>query len=183
MTGTVDIVAFSAVELEAQVTTFAALLKACVEDGASIGFVLPFSLAEAESYWRKKVLPGLESGGLVLVVARQGGCIVGTVQLDHDTFPNQRHRGEVRKLMVHPKARRRGIATSLMQAVEKRAAMLGRSLITLDTRTGDGAEPLYRSLGYQVAGMIPGYCRDTIAERYDPTTIMYKPLGPHLPAF
>ncbi|HNB26427.1 MAG TPA: GNAT family N-acetyltransferase [Alphaproteobacteria bacterium] len=181
MTASIDIVAFSAAELEAHIATFAALLKACVEDGASIGFVLPFSLAEAESYWRKKVLPGLGSGGLVLLVARQGDRIVGTVQLDHDTFPNQRHRGEVRKLMVHPKARRRGIATLLMQAVEKRAAMLGRSLITLDTRTGDGAEPLYLSLGYRVAGMIPGYCRDNIAERYDPTTIMYKPLGPHFP--
>jgi ribosomal protein S18 acetylase RimI-like enzyme len=176
MTDKVDIAEFSAAELDAHIAAFAALLKACVEDGASIGFVLPFTLAEAEAYWRRKVLPGVESGGVLLLVAWQGARIVGTVQLDHDTFPNQRHRGEVRKLMVHPAARRRGIATLLMQAIETRAAKLGRRLITLDTRTGDGAEPLYTGLGYAIAGIIPDYCRDTSSDRLDPTTVMYKNL-------
>ena len=56
------------------------------------------------------------------------------------------------------------------------ASRLGRSLITLDTRTGDAAEPLYKGLGYQIAGIIPGYCRDALSERLDPTTVMYKTL-------
>jgi hypothetical protein len=98
------------------------------------------------------------------------------VQLDYNTPPNQPHRAEVTKLMVHPEARRGGIARALMAALEHRATALGRSLITLDTRTGDMAEPLYTSLGYQTVGVIPGYCRDTIEDRYDPTTIMYKTL-------
>jgi hypothetical protein len=63
-----------------------------------------------------------------------------------------------------------------MQALELRARDLGRSLITLDTRTGDVAEPFYVSLGYVAAGIIPGFCRDTFCERLDPTTIMYKVL-------
>jgi ribosomal protein S18 acetylase RimI-like enzyme len=164
----------SADDLAARIGEFAALLRACVADGASVGFVLPFSMAAADSYWRDKVLPGLRGGGVVLLAAEQAGRIVGTVQLDHDTFPNQRHRAEVRKLLVHPDHRRRGIARALMAEIERHAVSLGRGLLTLDTRTGDSAEPLYASLGYRIAGMIPGYCRDTIVDRFDPTTIMYK---------
>ena len=52
----------------------------------------------------------------------------------------------------------------------------GRSLLTLDTRTGDMAEPLYLSLGFQPAGVIPGYCRDAGSSRMDATTIMWKTL-------
>ncbi len=181
VTDGIEIREVTAAQLEAELPAFAVLLHDCVEAGASINFVLPFTLAEAEDFWRRKVLPGLREGGLIVLAARQAGRIVGSVQLDHDTPPNQRHRAEVRKLLVHPQFRRRGIARLLMAEIECRAAALGRSLLTLDTRTGDAAEPLYLSLGYQVAGMIPGYCRDTVVARYDPTTIMYKPLGPHLP--
>lgn len=168
--------AFSADEAAACLGELGALLHACVHDGASIGFVLPYAAADAEAFWRLKVLPALRGGGLVLLVARREGRIVGTVQLDHDTMPNQRHRAEVRKLLVHPDCRRRGIARALMAEAERHAAALGRSLLTLDTRTGDMAEPLYVSLGYRTAGIIPGYCRDTLTERLDSTTIMYKPL-------
>ena len=181
MTLGIEIVDVTAAQMEAQLPAFAALLHDCVEAGASINFVLPFSLAEAEGFWRRKALPGLRDGGLVVLAARQDDRIVGSVQLDHDTPPNQRHRAEVRKLLVHPDCRRRGIARLLMAEIERRAAALGRSLLTLDTRTGDMAEPLYVSLGYRIVGTIPGFCRDTLVERYDPTTIMYKPLATHFP--
>ncbi|WP_241114278.1 GNAT family N-acetyltransferase, partial [Achromobacter insuavis] len=98
-------------------------------------------------------------------------------QLDCDTPPNQPHRAEIRKLLVHPDFRRRGIARELMQAAEAAAVTAGRSLITLDTRTGDNAEPLYTSLGYRTVGVIPGFARDARdPNRLDGTTIMYKPL-------
>jgi len=152
------------------------LLHACVHDGASVGYVLPFAPEEAEAFWRDKVLPPVATGTRVLWVARIGGRIAGTVQLDLDTPPNQPHRAEVRKLLVHPAFRRRGISRRLMAALERRAAEEGRSLLTLDTRTGDVAEPLYTSIGYRIVGVIPGYCRDPFADRLDPTTIMYKAL-------
>ena len=163
------------------------LLHACVHDGASVGYVLPFVPEEAEAFWRDKVLPPVVAGTRVLWVARvgerSGGRIAGTVQLDLDTPPNQPHRAEVRKLLVHPGFRRRGISRLLMAALERRAAALGRSLLTLDTRTGDVAEPLYTSIGYRIVGVIPGYCRDPFADHLDPTTIMYKALEPEgLPA-
>ncbi|WP_313621222.1 GNAT family N-acetyltransferase [Achromobacter sp.] len=153
------------------------LLHACVQGGASVSFVLPYSLADAAAFWRAKVLPGVESGALKLWVARLDGRLAGSVQLDTDTPPNQPHRAEVRKLLVHPDLRRRGIARRLMVEVDGMAARLGRSLITLDTRTGDSAEPLYASLGYQTVGVIPGFARDPIdAAKVDGTTIMYKQL-------
>ena len=166
----------SATEAARQVAELGALLHACVHDGASIGFVLPFSAAESEWYWRSKVLPRVQDGVVILLVARRDGRIVGSVQLDHDTPPNQPHRAEVRKLLVHPDCRRQGIAKALMIAIESRAAALGRNLLTLDTRTGDDAEPLYTKLGYRTAGIIPGYCRDPFEEKLDPTTVMYKAL-------
>src|SRR6267378_4485514 len=45
--------------------------------------------------------------------------IVGTVQLELDMPPNQQHRAAVAKLLVHPAARRRGIARSMMMALEE----------------------------------------------------------------
>jgi ribosomal protein S18 acetylase RimI-like enzyme len=154
----------------------AALLHACVLDGASIGFILPFPVAEAEAFWRDKVFPAVAQDTRIVLLSRHDGEISGTVQLDTDTPGNQVHRAEVRKLLVHPRFRRRGIAKRLMGEIESIASGLGRSLITLDTRTGDTAEPLYTGLGYRIAGVIPGYCRDTLSDRLDPTTVMYKNL-------
>lgn len=152
------------------------LLEACILDGASIGFIVPLPPQASRRFWLGKVLPAVAEGSRLLLVARQDGQIAGTVQLDYDTPDNQRHRAEIRKLLVHPRFRRQGIARELMAEVEDRARNLGRNLLTLDTRTGDAAEPLYRSIGFQTVGTIPRFCRDTLEDRLDPTTIMYKDL-------
>jgi ribosomal protein S18 acetylase RimI-like enzyme len=166
----------SADDLASHLGELAALLHACVHDRASIGFVLPFAVDEGAAFWRDKVLPAVRGGGRILLVAHKDGRLVGTVQLGCDTPANQPHRAEVSKLLVHPDFRRQGIARALMAELEGLAAQRGRSLLTLDTRTGDTAEPLYASLGYQTAGVIPGYCRDPVEDRIDSTTIMYKAL-------
>ena len=167
---------FSADDIGRHIGELGALLHACVHAGASINFVLPYTQADSEAYWHRIVIPGVRDGTRTLLVARRGDRIAGSVRLDHNTPPNQPHRAEVSKLMVHPDCRRQGIAQALMAALERRAGDIGRSLITLDTRTGDTAEALYTSLGYQTAGVIPGYCRDPIEDRLDSTTIMYKAL-------
>jgi ribosomal protein S18 acetylase RimI-like enzyme len=172
-----EIFACDAVMVEQRIGEFSALLQACVHDGASISFVMPFSLDDAEAFWRGKVLPGVAAGSSLLLAAEAEGRIAGSVQLDHDTPPNQPHRAEVRKLLVHPDFRRRGLARALMAELEAHARRLGRSLLTLDTRTGDRAEPLYASLGYETVGVIPRFCRDPFsADKLDGTTIMYKAL-------
>ena len=161
---------------ETDLNGLAAVLHAAVHAGASVSFVLPFSLADARAFWRDKVQPGVEDGQRVVLLARSEGEIVGTVQLILDTPPNQPHRAEVAKLLVLPDARRRGIGRALMSAIEDVARRERRTLITLDTRTGDMAEPLYLSMGYVTAGIIPRYAIDPHGQRFDPTTILYKEL-------
>ncbi len=154
------------------------LLYATIHDGGGIGFLLPHTMAESVAFWRGHVQPSLQDGRLILLIARLGDRIAGSVQLGYDTPANQPHRADVKKLLVHPAHRRQGIARALMAELEQQARKLGRNLLTLDTRTGDHAEPLYRSLGYQTVGIIPGYCLDTIERnKLDSTTIMYKSLG------
>ena len=167
---------FSSTDILVRLPELGALLQDCVHDGASIGFILPFTVSESTAFWTQNVLPAVQRGRRLLLVAEQKGQIVGTVQLDWDSPANQQHRAEVRKLMVGPAFRRRGIARLLMQEVEARARQLPRSLLTLDTRTDDNAEPLYVSLGYAVAGVIPGYALSADHSGLDATTIMYKQL-------
>ncbi|WP_144630892.1 GNAT family N-acetyltransferase [Bordetella genomosp. 13] len=173
-----EIIQLKAGQAEPYVDALGAVLHACVAGGASVGFVMPFTQADAQAYWRLKVLPALSGGGLSLLAARQGGAIVGTAQLDCAAMPNQQHRADVCKVLVHPEHRRQGIARALMIEVEHLARDAGRTLLTLDTRTGDAAQSLYAGLGYQAAGVIPGYARDAYdASRLDATTYMYKALA------
>ena len=162
---------------EARLIQLSELLHACVAAGASVNFVNPFTLGEAQTYWQDKVLGPVAGGLRDLFALERAGRIVGSVQLDRDTPPNGRHRAEVTKLLVHPEARRQGLATALMDALEARAFRQGRTLLTLDTRAGDPAAALYRARGYVAVGKIPGYCRDPFDRGLDPTTVMYKQLA------
>ena len=167
---------FTATDIRDRLPELGALLQACVHDGASIGFILPFDVAASQAFWTENVLPAVTRGVRLLLVAEVEGKVAGAVQLDWDTQPNLAHRAEVRKLLVAPALRRRGIARWLMQAVEAQARALPRSLLTLDTRSGDHAEALYLSLGYVAAGSIPAYALAPAGDRLDATTILYKQL-------
>lgn len=153
------------------------VLHAVVHQGAGVSFVVPFSMEESRAFWMERVLPGVRAGTRRVLVARLDGRIVGTVQVDLATPPNQPHRAEVLKLLVHPDARRRGIARALMIALEDVARAERRSLLTLDTWTGGHAETLYRSLGYVEVGVIPRYARGSTTSTLEPTTVMYKELA------
>ncbi|VEA64006.1 Acetyltransferase [Serratia plymuthica] len=151
----------------------AEMLQASVSQGASIGFVMPFTLEQAQAFWRR-LLPAIEREERILLVARQAGRVVGTVQLLLDMPDNGRHRAEVVKLMVHPQARRQGIARELMLQIQQRAIQHQRHLLVLDTLTGDTAEGMYRQLGFQPAGSIPQYARASNGSALDATSYMYK---------
>lgn len=174
----VEIAAVPAEELERQLAAFAALLQACVHDGAAVSFLLPFPLAESEAFWRQKVLPAVRRGNHVVLAARCDGRLAGSVQLGLEVPPNQPHRAEVSKLLVHPAWRRRGIGRALMLALEAEARRRDRRLLTLDTRTGDRAEPLYLSLGFERCGVIPDYSLDPGGSRLEAATVMYRILPP-----
>jgi len=154
------------------------VLHACVQAGGSVSFVLPFSHGDATAFWRDQVLPSVLAGSRRVLLARLAGRVVGTVQLDLATPPNQPHRAEVKKLLVHPDARRQGVARTLMTAMEADARESGRTLLTLDTVTGGFAEPLYRSLGYMTVGVIPRYALNFNSSLLEATTVMCKELLP-----
>jgi ribosomal protein S18 acetylase RimI-like enzyme len=178
--------------VETEIGMLAAILHAVVYAGAGVSFFTPFSIDEARAFWVDKVLPQVRAGTRRVVVARliemgnsergkgkeekRDGRIIGTVQLDLDMPPNQQHRGAVAKLLVHPDARRRGIARALMRALEDIARSEGRTLLTLDTVSGSNAESLYRSLDFIVVGVIPRYARASLTPELEGTTIMYKEL-------
>ena len=163
--------------LDAELDMLAIVLHAVVHTGAGVSFVVPFTVEEARAFWTENVLPGVRARTRRVLVARVNGRIIGTAQIDLATPPNQRHRAEVLKLLVHPSARRGGIARALMIALERVALAEGRTLLTLDTWTGSAAEALYRSLGYTVVGVIPGYARGSLTPDLEPATFMYKELA------
>ena len=145
-------------DLRTQLTDFAQLLAACVEAGASIGFVAPFTLEQAQAFWTG-ISDKVEAGDRLIWSARDAasGELLGTVQLIIGLPDNQPHRGDVAKLMVSPSARRRGVARLLMQALEEEARVRGLRTLVLDTVTGSPADSLYRQLGWIEVGAVPDY--------------------------
>lgn len=133
------------------------------------------SLPEAAAWWRS-VLAGL-TGRAVLLIARDEGGIVGTVQLQPAWAPNQPHRADVAKLIVHRRGRNRGIARQLMEALETAAAANGFTLLLLDTCEGSAAERLYSSLGWTRAGVVPGFALNPDGSLCD-TVFFYKRVAP-----
>jgi len=169
----IEIQQLNANEVQNALPELAEMLQASVSQGASIGFVMPFTLEQAQAFWHR-LLPAIEREERILLVARQAGRVVGTVQLLLDMPDNGRHRAEVVKLMVHPQARRQGIARELMLQIQQRAIQHQRHLLVLDTLTGDTAEGMYRQLGFQLAGSIPQYARASNGSALDATSYMYK---------
>jgi len=161
------------------------ILVDCVEGGASVGFLPPLSPAEAARYWRS-VADAIADGSRVLLTAGEPGApATGTVQLDLCTRANGLHRAEVVRLLVHRAARRQGLGRALMEAIEAEARRRDRTTLVLDTREGDPSEILYRSLGWQRAGVIPHYARSATGA-LDGSAFYYKLMGgagraPHTP--
>lgn len=106
---------------QSAIVDLAEMLHASVAHGASIGFVMPFTLTQAQAFWQG-LLPAIARGERAMLVALANGRPVGTVQLLLAMPDNGRHRAEVVKLMVHPQARRQGVARLLMQEVQALAA-------------------------------------------------------------
>ena len=144
--------------LDADIQAFSVLLRDCVEAGASIGFLAPFTALQAEAFWRD-IAEQLARGERYLWAARDAGtgALLGTIQLITALPDNQPHRGDVAKLMVSPRARRVGIARRLVAALETCAREIGLRTLVLDTVTGSAADGLYRELGWVEVGPVPDY--------------------------
>jgi GNAT superfamily N-acetyltransferase len=138
-----------------QIRALAEVLVDCVDGGASVSFMRPLSIERAAAFWAG-VAAQVAQGDRALIVAEDRDGIVGTVQIVLSQPENQPHRADIAKMLVHRRARRKGIGTLLMHAAEDIARESGKSLLVLDTASGD-AERLYARMGWQLCGVIPGY--------------------------
>jgi GNAT superfamily N-acetyltransferase len=161
-------------DIEPIIKSLSVIMTACVNEGASIGYLTPFGPKDAEAFWTF-VRGTLASGARRMLIAEMRGDITGTVQIGLDMPPNGRHRADIMKLMVHPNARKKGVGKALMMAAEDIARAERRSLLVLDT-AGDDAERLYQALGWTATGRVPAYARSTTGA-LDATTIMWKMLA------
>ncbi len=155
-TDPIEIRRLDTTELQAQLDTLAAVLYDCVAGGASVGYMAPFSHAEArEAYeaWAAEA----ERGRRLVMGAFVNGYLVGTVQVILALMPNQPHRGEIVKLLVHRSARKRGIARLLMEGAEAEARAEGKTLLVLDAVTGGDASRLYERMGWVTVGVVPDF--------------------------
>jgi GNAT superfamily N-acetyltransferase len=164
-------------EMAAERGALVALLRDAVESGASVGFLPPLGDGEAAAYWAT-VTAGLREGSRIVLAARDDELgLVGSAQLELAMRANASHRAEVSKVMVHRRARRRGVGRALMLALEDHARQLLRTTLILDTRQGDPSEVLYRAVGWTFAGAIPDYARSATGT-LDATALYYKLLDP-----
>jgi ribosomal protein S18 acetylase RimI-like enzyme len=169
-----EITSLAAPVAEAALDQLATVLVDCVEGGASVSFMAPFSRAEALGFFRK-VAGSVAAGDTILLAAKRDGKIVGTVQLGLDTPPNQPHRADVKKMLVHRAARGHGIGAALMAAVEEEARRRGRWLLVLDTVPGENGHRLYQRAGWTQTGLVPDYALFPDGRLCD-TAIMWKRL-------
>jgi GNAT superfamily N-acetyltransferase len=138
-----------------QTEQLAEVLHDCVHGGASVSFMLPFPIEEARAFWRG-VAAGVARGERALIVAEVDGVIRGTAQLVLAQPPNQPHRADLAKMLVHRAARRLGLGAALLQAAEDEARAEGKTLLVLDTASAE-AERLYERGGWVPCGVVPGY--------------------------
>jgi ribosomal protein S18 acetylase RimI-like enzyme len=159
---------------EADLRALAELLVDAVESGAAVSFI-SVTQAEAEDWWRGQLAnPARRS---VHLVARDTEGIVGSVQVHPSWAPNQPHHADVAKLIVHRRARRRGLGKRLMAEAEREAAAAGYRLLVLDSKRGDAGDRLYRRLGWTVVGTIPHFALDTDGKTLHDTVVFYKELS------
>jgi GNAT superfamily N-acetyltransferase len=152
----------------------AAVLVDCIAGGASVSYMAPFSQVQGRDVF-EAVAEDVKHGRRLLLAAFAGDELIGTVQVILALPPNQPHRAEIAKLLVHRSARRRGVARQLMEHAEAAARAEGRTLLVLDTVTGDAADRLYERMGWNRVGVIPGYALYPDGRPCD-TTVFWKSL-------
>jgi len=143
-------------EARQRIPELALILKDCVNKGASVSFMNPFSLAEAVGFFTD-IAEAVSRSEVILFAAFEAGRAIGTVQLQPVWKPNQPHRADVAKMLVHSAHRNQGLGQKLLDAVDIEAKRRGMTLLTLDTMSDSAAERLYLRTGYIKMGVIPNF--------------------------
>ena len=145
-------VRLSAAQIADHACALGELFVDAVADGASIGYMAGLSRDDAAAYWRD--VASAPDGRTVFAALDDCG-IAGVVIVVPVLREFQPHRAEIAKLVVHRRARGRGLGDALLAAAEEEAGAIGRPMLTLMTRHGSDGERLYRRRGWALAGVIP----------------------------
>ena len=149
------------------------VLLDAVQSGAGVSFMSDLAPEAASAWWQRTIAQAAPRTGIL--IARDDLGIVGTVQLQPAWPPNQPHRADVAKLIVHRRARGRGIARALMQELDRYARDERFTLLLLDTCKDSAAEQLYDSLGWTRVGVVPNFALNPDGSWCD-TVFFYKQL-------
>jgi ribosomal protein S18 acetylase RimI-like enzyme len=152
--------------------SMAALLVTCVNAGSSLSYLAPLPPDKARAFWLGAAR-AVGAGQRIVLAGWHNGALVATGTLDLASSDNQPHLAEAQKIMVHPSARRLGLARRMLGALEDAGRAAGRTLLVLDTRAGDAGEALYRAAGWTEYGRLDGHALDP-AGRLVATVFFYK---------
>lgn len=154
MTVLADIRRLQPAEIETAAAALAEVLCDCVAGGASVSFMAGLTFDQAHDFWRGELAA---DDGRAILVAEDDSGVCGVVQVIPAWPSNQPHRADISKMLVHRRARRRGLAARLLAAAEAEARRMGRTVLVLDTVTGGDAERLYARAGWSRVGVIPDF--------------------------
>jgi GNAT superfamily N-acetyltransferase len=168
-----------AIEASARSGELADILLDCVAGGASVSFMADMNRAEALAFWGR-VAEGVADGQRILLVAESAGRLLGTVQVMAAGTPNQPHRSDLAKMLVHRDGRNRGIGAALLRAAEAASLKAGWWLMVLDTVDDSAGHRLYTRGGWTRVGLIPDYALWPNG-RLCATVYFYKDVRPQVP--
>jgi GNAT superfamily N-acetyltransferase len=160
---------------ERELRGLADVLVDCVEGGDSVSFMLPMTQAKADAFWRGAAASAQRGERQIVIAEDAHGDIVGTVSVIWAQPENQPHRADVAKMLVHRRARRRGVGAMLLSAAERVAREAGKTVLVLDTSSKE-AERLYERSAWQRCGTIPRYALMPDGAVCD-TVVFYKLLA------
>jgi len=112
--------------------------------------------ANLQRYAEEKVIP---------LVAEVDGVVVGNAVLRRKRHPLYGHRADLSDLVVCGAHQRRGIARRLIEALRDYGAQIGVTILETSVRGGTPAEEVYRRVGFQEYGRLPGGIVETWGER------------------
>ncbi len=170
---TIEIKRLNAQDILAHKESFVELLRDVVDGGSSVNFIAPLDSRVAAAFW-ERIAGEIAANQRIVLAALDGDQVVGTVHLVLAMQPNGRNRAEVQKVLVRSSARRQGIATRLMYAIEDEARAAGRRTLVLDTERYSAGEKLYERVGYTRVGVIPQFALDSTGRNFIDTVYFYK---------
>lgn len=150
------------------------LLKDAVDNNFSVGFMRDSTEADFDKFWSDEIALCESENRLFLAVSENQvqGCVIVT----REQRANGRHRGELRKLMVHSKAQGVGIGTKLEEAATSYARQIGLTLLYLDSATNFLVNGVYEKWGWSKSGEIPQFAKNPDGELVS-TWFFYKLLS------